>query len=363
MHNKKTDPSVTGMRREFALAALIFLFGLLSAGCGSSTAPPPEKPPAPLKETRATFLAAGDIMLSRGVARTIDAARDPLVPFSGLKELFNSTDFNFANLESPVSGNDNRVGRGLVFNARRADTEGLVKYNFKVVNLANNHAMDQGLAGLNHTQEFLTEKGIEYLGVGPNKADAWKPKYLTVKGIKIGFIGVSYASINDNGASTNDYVARIEEVDRLRASIKQAKSESDFVLVTMHAGTEYVRIPNQAQIDFARAAVDAGADIVIGAHPHWIQTFEKYKDKYIFYSLGNFIFDQMPPDRREGLALHITLLKSEGGGREKPKTRGEKIELIPVMIERMGVPRRANEAEARAIMKKFGATEAILKGS
>jgi poly-gamma-glutamate capsule biosynthesis protein CapA/YwtB (metallophosphatase superfamily) len=283
------------------------------------------------------------------------------VPFSALKDLFNSTDFNFANLESPVSGNDNRVGRGLVFNARRADTEGLVKYNFKVVNLANNHAMDQGLSGLNYTQQFLAEKGIEYLGVGPNKADAWKPKYLTVKGIKIGFIGVSYASLNDNGASTNDYVARIEEVDRLRASIKQAKSESDYVLVTMHAGTEYVRNPNQAQIDFARAAVDAGADIVIGAHPHWIQTFEKYKDKYIFYSLGNFIFDQMPPDRREGLVLNITLLKSEGGGREKPETRGEKIELIPVMIERMGVPRRANEAEARAIMKKFGATEAILK--
>jgi hypothetical protein len=61
--------------------------------------------------------------------------------------------------------------------------------------------------------------------------------------------------------------------------------------------------------------------------------------------------------------LHITLLKSEGGGREKPETRGEKIELIPVMIERMGVPRRANEAEAKTIMKKFGATEAILKGS
>lgn len=364
MHNKKTDPSVTVVRRPFALAAaLIFLLALLTANCGSSsTPPPPEKPPQPLKETRATFSAVGDIMLSRGVARTIDNARDPLVVFSGMKDLFNSTDFNFANLESPVSGNDNRVGRGLVFNARRADIEGLVKYKFKVVNLANNHALDQGLNGLNYTQQFLTEKGIEYLGVGPNKADAWKPKYLTANGIKIGFIGVSYASINDNGASTNDYVARIEEVDHLRASIKQAKSESDYVLVTMHAGTEYVRNPNKPQIDFARAAVDAGADIVIGAHPHWIQTFENYKGKYIFYSLGNFIFDQMPQDRREGLALHITLLKSEGGGREKPETRGEKIELIPVIIERMGVPRRANEVEAKNIMRKFGATEAILKG-
>lgn len=353
------------MKQSFTAAAIfIFLLACLTASCGGQTVSTPPKNTAaeqPLKETRATFAAVGDMMISRGVAQTINAAGDPLVVFSGMKDLFNSTDFNFGNLESPVSGNDTRVGRGLVFNARRADIEGLVKYKFKVVNLANNHAMDQGLAGLNYTRNFLTEKGIEYLGVGENKAEAWKPKYLTVNGIKIGFIGVSYASVNDNGATTNDYVARIEEVERLRASIKQAKGESDYVLVTMHAGVEYTRKPHQPQIDFARAAVDAGADIVIGAHPHWIQTFEQYKGKYIFYSLGNFIFDQLPQDRKEGLVLHITLLKSEGGGRAAPETRGEKIELIPVIIERKGVPRRANEAEADAIMKKFGATEKFLK--
>ena len=137
MHKKKSYASGTGMRRQFALAVFIFLLGLLFAGCSDSPKPPPEKPPEPLKESRATFLAVGDIMLSRGVARTIDAARDPLVPFSGLKDLFNSTDFNFANLESPVSGNDNRVGRGLVLTPpRRTRKDGQIQ--LQVVNLANN---------------------------------------------------------------------------------------------------------------------------------------------------------------------------------------------------------------------------------
>lgn len=341
---------------------------LIATGCGSGTggnsAQDPSKPKdnGPAKETKITFAAVGDMMISRGVARTIDReGGDPLVIFSGMKDIFTATDFNFGNLESPVSGNDTRVGKGLVFNARKKDIDGLVKYNFKIVNLANNHALDQGTAGLTYTQQFLKEKGIEFVGVGANRDEAWKHKIVDVKGVKVGFIGASYSSINDNGSVRNEFVARIDEVDRLKASVQKARAESDYVVVTMHAGIEYVRNPHQPQIDFARAAIDAGADIVIGAHPHWIQTFEKYKDKYIFYSLGNFIFDQLPQDRKEGLVLNITLAKNEGGTLDKPQTKSEKIEMIPVLIERMGVPRPATEAEAKVIFRKFNAPEPVLK--
>lgn len=312
-------------------------------------------PPAP-KVKRATFLAVGDIMLSRGVARTIDLAGDPLVPFSSLEDLFHSTDFNFGNLESPVSGNDARIGKGLVFNARKADIEGLVRYNFKVVNLANNHALDQGVKGLNFTRKFLTDKGINYLGVGENKTAAWAPKVVAANGIRIGFIGASYASINDGGVVKNEHVARIEDVEHLRSSIARLKIDSDFIVVTMHAGVEYVRNPDRFQVNFARAAIDAGADLVIGAHPHWIQTVEQYQGKYIFYSLGNFIFDQRQPGTTEGLMLHIAVTRT---GRENAHL--EKIELMPVVIERYGVPRKASETETRSILKKFGVTERILK--
>ena len=296
-------------------------------------------------------------MLSRGVARTIDSAGDPMVPFSEMDDLFNSTDFNFGNLESPISGHDGRVGKGLVFNTRKSDIDGLVRHNFKVVNLANNHALDQGLAGLDYTRKFLTDKGIKYVGAGEDKAAAWAPRTVIANGIRIGFIGASYTSINDGGVVRNDYVARIDDLEYLRSSIGLLKGESDFIVVTMHAGIEYMRKPDRTQVDFARAAIDAGADLVIGAHPHWVQTLEQYQGKYIFYSLGNFIFDQRKPDTVEGLTLYISLLR-EGPNNAKL----EKIELIPVIIERFGVPRRTTEAETRAILRKSGMTERVLKG-
>ncbi len=316
------------------------------------------EPPKPARQpSQATFLAVGDIMLSRGVARVIDSAHDPLAPFSALEKEFLSTDFNFANLESPVSGNDTRVGKGLVFNARKADTAGLVKYKFKVVNLANNHALDQGANGLQFTQEFLKGLNIEFLGVGKDLTEAWAPKYYEANGIKIGFIGASYASINDGGVARNTLVARIEDEAQLKAAIETAKKNCDYVVVTMHAGIEYTRSPEKGQIAFARAAVDAGADVVIGAHPHWVQTTEEYKGKPIFYSLGNFIFDQRKPDTILGMMLKITL-KTTGAERGAV---ADTIEFKPVVIEKMGIPRAATASEAKMILQKINITDPIYR--
>ena len=316
--------------------------------------------PEAIKESRIKFLAVGDIMLSRGVNRAIEREGNLLLPFSQLSDLLSSTDFNFGNLESPVSGNDKIMGRGLVFNTHQHDLSGLVKYNFKIVNLANNHAMDQGLKGLRFTQKYLDKLDISYLGVGENKILAWQPKLIEMNGIKVGFIGASYSSINDGGVIRNNFVARTDEFEYLKESIKQLKNESDFIVVTMHSGIEYKRNPNRSQINFARTAIDEGADLVIGSHPHWIQTFEKYHGKYIFYSLGNFIFDQRQLDTKQGLVLCITLLKKQSENSRNISTKLEKIELIPIVIERVGVPRPANSNETKMILKKIGATEQII---
>ena len=323
-------------------------------------------PPERITESRVTFLAVGDMMISRGVARAITRAGDPLVPFRKMDEHFRSTDFNFGNLEVPISGNNNVIGKGLTFNMHTRDIAGLKAYNFKVLNLANNHALDQGTNGLRRTREFLDESGFTYLGVGDNLEEAWQPKTITVKGVKIGFVGASYASVNDGGVARNDFVARIEDKERLQKAIEQLRAEgADFIVATMHAGVEYTRRPHQPQIDFARAAIDYGADIVIGAHPHWAQIFESYKGKYIFYSLGNFIFDQeWSRDTKEGLALKITLnsrKSSAPASASKYGTGVEQIELIPVVIENYSTPRPANEIEAQQILKKIGADGKILK--
>ncbi|MFY9221210.1 MAG: CapA family protein [Blastocatellia bacterium] len=331
----------------------------------------PEKTPTPTieyKETKVTFLAVGDMMMSRGVNSVIARTNDPLRPFSSLAELLDSTDFNFGNLESPISGSD-KPGppHSLVFNTPIRNVEGLKRYNFKVLNLANNHALDQRAAGLENTRKVLTENEITYLGVGSDLTEAWQPKIITVNGLKLGFLGASYASVNDGGVARNNLVARIEDTEYLKNSLESLKKEADFIVVTMHAGVEYMRQPHQPQIDFARAAIDYGADLVIGAHPHWIQTIEKYKDKYIFYSLGNFIFDQeWSQDTKEGLVLKVSLEgqiainPSSNTPKLKEKAKLKEIELIPVIIENYSTPRPAKIEEKTKILAKIGLTDAIL---
>jgi poly-gamma-glutamate synthesis protein (capsule biosynthesis protein) len=312
-----------------------------------------------------SFLAVGDIMLSRNVGAEIKKAGDPALPFSQVQSLISSVDFAYGNLESPMSGKNFEVPTGsLIFNAATSSIEGLIKNKFKVLQLANNHALDQGLKGLIFTKNFLKEKGLLTYGVGENLTEAWQPAVQEHNGIKTCFVGASYASINDSGKTVNENVARIEDIDLLKSSISNLKSFCDFIVATMHAGTEYMRTPNQNQTEFAHAAIDAGADMVIGHHPHWIQTTEKYQGKYIFYSLGNFIFDQMwSQDTKEGLALKITLSKIPA-----PRLQGtpvpaklEKLELVPVIIENYSTPRLANEVESLRILKKIDLETKILK--
>ncbi len=327
-------------------------------------------------ETTASFLAVGDIMLSRNVAGTIKKANDPLLPFSRMADELKAVDFSVGNLESPMSGSEYFNPSGtMVFNMPTANIKGLVDYNFKLVTLANNHALDQGLKGLEFTKKFLAGNNIKAVGAGKNLNEAWQPAVVEQNGIKICFLGVSYASVNDNGKTTNDYVARIEDIENLKSKIENLKSLCDFTAVLMHAGTEYTTKPNQVQENFAHAAIDDGADMVIGSHPHWVQSVEKYNGKYIFYSLGNFIFDQeWSKETKEGLVLKITLKSSKqknptiGGAASLDDLQGtrikatlENIDLIPVIIENYSTPRPANQEETKSILDKIGITQNPLK--
>ena len=358
-------PSAVSFTVRFFLMSTALV---LTLGCQRSL--PPAPPPPKTVETKVVFLAVGDIMLSRGVARVMDRANDPLLPFRKLEAVLRSTDFNFGNLESPFSGNDKILGHDKIFNTHTRDMVGLTQFNFKVLNLANNHALDQNLRGIQNTQRYLKEHEIISLGTGDNLADAWQPQVITINALKIGFIGASYASVNDGGVTRNDYVARIDDVDKLKSAITQLKSQADFIVVMMHAGTEFVakadpaRALDKGQIDFAHAAIDHGADLVIGAHPHWIQNLETYSGKYIFYSLGNFIFDMHDPVANEGLVLRITLhgektinpAVSASNGEQGVKfiTGIEQIECLPVIIENYGTPRLASETEASRILTRMG---------
>lgn len=303
-----------------------------------------------------TFLAVGDIMLSRDVATKMSAQeKDGNYPFINISKLLSSTDFNFGNLESPFSGTDtqDQDPNTFTFNAPTYAITGLTKNNFRVLNLANNHALNQGKEGLIFTKKYLLDNSITSIGAGSNKEESWAGTVYQAKTgedeIKIGFVGATYGP-------TSNYLAQISELSYLQKEVKRLKLESDFVVVTMHAGTEYERKPNSAQTKFAHAAIDAGADMVIGAHPHWVQPYEKYKDKYIFYSLGNFVFDQdWSQDTKEGLTLKVSLTKLE------EQTTLKQIDLIPIIIERSHQPRVATELEKLNILKKINVATETLK--
>ncbi|MCL5009122.1 MAG: CapA family protein [Patescibacteria group bacterium] len=320
----------------------------------------------PTTPRQASFIATGDIMLSRHVAEKIKAAGDPAAPFYQINNTLQSADFSFGNLESPiVYGPGTLGGNSLIFAASSSTLDGLVKTKFKVLNLANNHALDQGIAGLESTVQFLDGLGIEHIGAGQDQAAAWQPAKVEIDGITICFIGASYASVNDGGKAKNNFVARMEDLGHLKTGIFSLRPSCDFIVASMHAGTEYTRTPNQAQTAFARAAIDAGADMVIGGHPHWVQSVEKYQGKYIFYSLGNFIFDQMwSQETREGLILKINLEKTsaENSGLQGPKSAAglQSVELLPIIIDNYSAPRLANETESAQILKKIGLTEKTL---
>lgn len=323
--------------------------------------------------TEVSFLAVGDIMLSRDVATKMSAnGKDGFFPFRNIEPLLESTNFNFGNLESPFSGIDAQDPdpNTFTFNAPTWAMKGLSQYNFKVLNLANNHALNQGKDGLLFTRNYLTENYLTSVGAGNTTEEAWAGTVHNAEGIKIGFTGATYAPSSPN-------LAQITDLVNLKKSVEKLKAESDFVVVTMHAGEEYTREPNTSQTKFAKAAIDYGADMVIGAHPHWVQTMEQYKGKYIFYSLGNFVFDQnWSQETSEGLTLKISLTKKgacipqRGGSACTSDIQGnpttatlKQIELIPVIIENNSQPRVANLTEKQNILKKIGVTTSVITPS
>lgn len=302
------------------------------------------------------FIAVWDIMLSRNVARHAEKWGGPQWIWKNIGDFLAKSDFNFGNLESPTNGtNVYSYQKVMVFNAIPSLVHTLAEMRFLVLNLANNHALDQGESWLTTTEKFLADRRIRFVGTGHTQEQAWTPEIVEKNGIKMAFLWASYASYNDDGTKMSPRIARMQDTKNLEKAIKRAREQADYVVVSMHAGQEYTREPTALQKDFARASIDFGADMVIGAHPHWTQKIESYKGKYIFYSLGNFVFDQdFSRETMTGLALHIFLEKNTTA----TLTR---VELHPITIENLGQPRLlSGEAKIKALAD-IGQTKDILQ--
>ena len=181
--------------------------------------------------------------------------------------------------------------------------EGFVNAGIDMVNLANNHTRDFGYDALTDTFEYLSNYGIDYFGAGINKEQAEDLVVKTVNGVKIGFAGCNYVYLPDDCAADEDhaginmvYKMSDERTLAFLEKVKEYDTQCDVLIVFMHAGTEEVFEVNSYQKNLARALVDNGVDIVVGAHPHTLQPIEFYNGKPIFYSIGNLIFWHIDDD-------------------------------------------------------------------
>jgi poly-gamma-glutamate capsule biosynthesis protein CapA/YwtB (metallophosphatase superfamily) len=293
-----------------------------------------------------TLFFAGDIMLSRNVDAKMVAASDFNLPFENLTSEISKNDIAFANLESPFNNSGSHfVDGSLTFNADPAAVSGLKFAGFDVLSTANNHTLDQGANGLDLTYNLLKQNGIE--PIGTTKA-CHSGVILTRNNINFGYLAYSYTALNDGGKSTSPDVCDANDLKQLKTDVTNIRPKVDVLVVSMHAGIEYTRTPNNLQMDFAKAAADAGADFVVGAHPHWIQKpieniGKGKRTTWVFYSLGNFVFDQMwSQDTREGMTIEITY-----SGKQL-----QKIELKPVIIDNFCCPRWTTDTETKSILQK-----------
>lgn len=248
------------------------------------------------------LLFVGDIMLSRGIGSIMEQT-DKLFPFQLIRYETRSADIAFANLENPVSNSGRDSGKVYSFRADPESLLGLAWAGFDVVSLANNHIFDWGPDALLDTLNNLNNWSIKYVGAGGDLGQATSPVVIEKDGVKIAYLAYTQFAGNYGKSSK---VAYIDE-DLLLLDIGRVKESGvDIIAVSFHWGDEYETEHNSFQERIAKFSIDAGADIVVGHHPHVSQEAEKYKNGIIGYSLGNFIFDQnFSPETSKGLMLKV----------------------------------------------------------
>ena len=244
-------------------------------------------------------------MLSRHVGRVIRQQKDPAWPFRDIAAYTSAADIAFVNLEAPFSDRGSPVLKGMVFKAEPETIEGLKLAGIDVVSTANNHARDCGAYGVDFTLGLLEQHGIKAAGTARTLQALREGVVLERNGTRFGFLAYTYDQSNGNHRDADDRIAMID-IARMGEDVANLRLRSDVVIVSMHAGMEYRAKASPQQVAFARAAIDAGASVVVGHHPHVVQPAERYKDGVIFYSLGNLIFDQFfSRATQEGLLAEV----------------------------------------------------------
>ncbi|MDO8509929.1 MAG: AmmeMemoRadiSam system protein B [bacterium] len=241
----------------------------------------------------------GDMMLERSVQRNFGKKGLDYV-FEKIKgrenRFFYGADWTVANLEGPFAPARVPTTKSIAFRFDPSLAPSLKRYNFSAFSLANNHSLDMGIKNVGFTQKVLEQNGLKYFGYQTKQG----PEYTLLAGEKDGLPeNVAFIGYNDVGSPINK--------KKIKTAIDEAKKQAQYIIVWPHWGEEYKRISNKSQREMGHWLIDQGVTAVIGNHPHVIQEMEIYKDRPIFYALGNFVFDQyFSKDTQEGISVGMT---------------------------------------------------------
>ncbi|WP_306431045.1 CapA family protein [Paenibacillus sp. XY044] len=288
----------------------------------------------------------GDMIFS-GKVETLLESKGYSYPFTYLGDLLKKDDLTLGNLETPVTtrgvGAKNKT---YVFKSSPKALDALRAAGMDAVTLANNHILDQGEEGLLDTITHLGASGIKYVGAGKNAARAYAPEYFSIKGMKVALVGASRVYPESSwAAGTNKpgVASAYGQAPEVLKSIAEARKSADLVIVMAHWGIERQSTPDANQKALAHAFIDAGADLIIGAHPHVLQGLEQYKGKWIAYSTGNFIFTKSTVPATWKTAVFQASCRPNGGCDMK---------LIPYKTE-LGQPVPMTAEEGKKLMQEM----------
>ncbi|MFO7681886.1 MAG: CapA family protein [Chloroflexota bacterium] len=293
--------------------------------------------------------AVGDIMLDRTLGSVI-ADGGIEFPFRLVADSLQPADITVGNLETALGDTGEPVVKSYTFQSPPGAAESLAWGGFDVVSLANNHALDYGPESLLQGIDLLKAQNVAPIGAGINAAAARAPHIINVNGYDVAFLGYVHVPVEARGVyfDTATWTATETEPglawavpEEIKEDVTAVLPQADLVVVVLHSGYEYVEPPSEEQTAAAQAAIDAGADIVIGHHAHILQAVQFYKDGIIFYGLGNFAFNiDGNPDTA---ILNVWLDKA--GVRQ--------FEFIPAIVQYGGQPRLADPTEAADIRARI----------
>lgn len=249
-----------------------------------------------------SLVAVGDIMLG-GRSRRVIAGQGTGYPFEAAAPVLNRGRVVMGNLEGPFARVARRQERTFCYRMSPELAKAIASAGIDVLTLANNHLMDCGRAGVLETLSALEAAGIAALGGGIDNRHAHQPVIRLAGDMRIGMLG--YYWNQRCGAKANEPGCAVDSPEALAEDIGSLRPQVDRVVVTFHWGVPYLRQPSANDRAKARFAIDCGADVVVGHHPHIIQSFEIYRERPILYSVGNFTFGSAN-SRAEGLMAGFT---------------------------------------------------------